>query len=202
MRFQQVFDYVEEAKPKVVLEFGTWTGMNAKKLFKMGVEKYIGFDLFEDGDDMLDELENNLKPRAPVDKVREFLDGHDVELIKGNTRDTAGAYCKGKEPFVDMVIIDGGHSQGTIRNDMMASLALIKHSGAIFLDDYYFDCPISGVGAQTALAHFNVPYTVLPVTEKAKGGYLIKMVRVNATDVPRLNLWSMSDEETWRFEAA
>ena len=112
-RFQQLYDFVEVNKPHTVLEIGTWNGHNATRLLTEGAKKYIGFDLWEDGNELLDELENNAKKRVTVESVREFLKSYDVELIKGNTRETLKAFVKDKKPFVDLAVIDGGHSTGT-----------------------------------------------------------------------------------------
>lgn len=199
LRFQQVFDWIEANKPHTVIEIGTWNGQTALRMVKFGVKKYIGFDLWEDGDEMIDELEHNAKKRISLEEVQKTLAGIDCELIKGNTRDTLKAYVQGKKPFVDMVLIDGGHSKGTIKSDLITVMNLVKHTGTIFLDDYYFNCPTPNVGAQTVMEGLNIPYTVLPKGEKTKDGSIVKMVKINMTDVPRLDAWDLPDDKTWKF---
>lgn len=204
MRIDQVYNWIEEMKPKIILEIGTWDGENAKRMMSYGAEKYIGFDLFEDGDEMLDELENNVKARTNLDQVAEKLKDFDCELIKGNTRETLPAYIEGKKPFVDMALIDGGHSKGTIQNDLLKIIPIMKPTGAIFMDDYYFDCPISNVGAQEVLKNCNMAFTVLPKAGRAKAGkgfYMVKMVRIDMRDVPRPNVWDVSADQSWTFAA-
>lgn len=198
-RFQQIYDYIETKKPHTILEIGTWNGQNAVRMMAEGGKKYIGFDLWEDGDEVLDELENNAKKRVTEGEVRMFLKSYDVELIKGNTRETLPAYVKGKKPFVDLVIIDGGHSQGTIKNDFLGVLPIVKNSGTIFLDDYYYDCPTPKVGAQTVLCNVQIPYTVLPRADRAKDGSIIKLVMIYAKDIPRASSWDVPEGESWKF---
>lgn len=208
MRLEQVINYVEDKKPDVFLEIGTWNGTMAKALLKLGAKKYIGFDLFEEGSEELDDIENNAKKRVTEEEVRERLDGalktygegKEYELIKGNTRETLKKYVKDKEYFVDCCLIDGGHSAATIKNDFLNILKIMKDDGVIFMDDYYFNCPTPGTGAQCVCAEMNVPYTVLPKVDKSRDGSLIKVVRIDMKDVPRMPTHERTDRATWEFE--
>lgn len=199
MRFQQIYDWIETHKPEVIVEIGTWNGQNALRMLKDGAKKYIGFDLWEDGDETIDDLENNAKKRVSLAEVRETLKAYDAELIKGNTRETLKSYVDGKKPFVDMVVIDGGHSKGTIKNDLLLMMRIMKPSGVIFMDDYYFNCPTPNVGAQTVTEGLNIPYTVLPKGDKARDGSIVKIVRIDMKDVPRPDVWEIPDEQSWKF---
>lgn len=199
MRFQQIYDWIESRKPEVIVEIGTWNGLNATRMIKEGAKKYIGFDLWEDGSEEIDDLENNAKKRISMAEVQETLKAYDVELIKGNTRETLKAYCAGKKPFVDMVVIDGGHSKGTIKNDLLTVMKIVKSSGVIFLDDYYFNCPTPNIGAQTVTEGLNIPYTVLPKGDKARDGSIVKIIRIDMKDVPRPDVWTVPDEKSWKF---
>jgi hypothetical protein len=167
-------------------------------MFGLGIKKYIGFDVWEEGTEELDEIENNVKKHATKEEVEKTLEGHDIELIQGNTRLTIKDYAKGKKPFVDVAIIDGGHSVPTIKSDFLNILPIMKTDGIIFIDDYYFNCEDRKVGANSVMGDLNIPYTVLPKVDKAKGGYFIKMVKVEMKDVPR-NSWDMREETTWKF---
>ena len=200
MRFQQLYDWIETQKPEVILEVGTWNGLNAARMMKYGAKKYIGFDLWEDGNETIDELENNVKKRATMEEAQKNLKGYDVELIKGNTRETLKAYADGKKPFADMAVIDGGHSKGTIKSDMLMVMKIMKPGGFIFLDDYYYNCPTPNVGAQTVMEGLNVPYTVLPKSDRVKDGSVVKVVRIDMKDVPRLDSWNMEKEPSWQFK--
>jgi predicted O-methyltransferase YrrM len=200
VRFQQIYDWIEAQKPEVILEVGTWNGLNAARMMKYGAKKYIGFDLWEDGNETIDELENNVKKRASLEEAQKNLKGCDVELIKGNTRETLKAYADGKKPFVDMAVIDGGHSKGTIKSDMLMVMKIMKPGGFIFLDDYYYNCPTPNVGAQTVMEGLNVPYTVMPKSDRVKDGSVVKIVRIDMRDVPRLDSWNMEKEASWQFK--
>ena len=199
MRFQQIYDWLEVNKPEIICEVGTWNGLNAVRMMKYGSKKYIGFDLWEDGDETTDDLENNAKKRVTMVEAQAALKDFDAELIKGNTRETLKAYVAGKKPFVDMVVIDGGHSKGTIKNDLLLMMKIMKSSGTIFLDDYYFNCPTPNIGAQTVMEGLNIPYTVLPKNDRARDGSIVKIVRIDMRDVPRLDAWDMSKEKSWQF---
>jgi len=200
MRLEQVINYVEDKKPDVFLEIGTWNGTMAKALLKLGAKKYIGFDLFEEGSEELDDIENNAKKRVTEEEVRKRLEGKDFELIKGNTRETLKKYVKDKGYFVDACLIDGGHSAATIKNDFLNILKIMKDDGVIFMDDYYFNCPNPNMGAQCVCAEMNVPYTVLPKVDKSRDGSLIKVVRIDMKDVPRMPTHEKTDRPTWEFE--
>jgi len=202
VRFQQIYDYIESKKPHTLLEIGTWNGHNAVRCFVEGIQRYIGFDIFEEGDEVLDDLEHNAKKRQTLAEVRHFLKSYNCELIKGNTRQTLIEYAKGKQPFVDVAIIDGGHSTGTIKSDLLGVIPLMKSDGVIFLDDYYYECPTQHVGAQTVLCNVQIPYTVLPKGEKTRDGSIVKIVQINMRDVPRLSQHETPKEAAWQFQPA
>lgn len=199
MRFQQIYDFIEAHKPEVILEIGTWNGQNATRMLKEGAKQYIGFDLWEDGDELIDELENNAKKRVTMEEVQKALGKYQAELIKGNTRETLKTYVNEKKPFVDMAVIDGGHSKGTIKSDLLLTMKIMKPSGVIFMDDYYFNCPTPNVGAQTVAEGLNIPYTVLPKGDKARDGSIVKIIRIDMKDVPRPDVWEIPQEKAWQF---
>lgn len=200
MRFQQIYDWIEANKPGVIVEIGTWNGLNAARMMKEGAKKYIGFDLWEEGDETIDELEHNVKKHATLEEAKKNLKPYEVELIQGNTRETLKAYTDGKKPFVDMAVIDGGHSKGTIKSDLITIIKVMKSSGVIFLDDYYFNCPTPNVGAQTVAEGLNIPYTVLPKGDRTKDGSIVKIMTINMKDVPRPDAWDMEKEKAWQFK--
>jgi hypothetical protein len=199
MRFQHIYDWIEANKPSVILETGTWNGQNAARMMKFGIKKYIGFDLWEDGNEAIDELENNAKKRVTMEEAQKALKDFDAELIKGNTRETLKSYVEGKKPFVDMVVIDGGHSKGTIKSDLITVMKIVKSSGVIFLDDYYFNCQIPNVGAQSVAEGLNIPYTILPKGDKTRDGSIVKIMRIDMKDVPRPDVWEVPQEKSWKF---
>jgi hypothetical protein len=78
-------------------------------------------------------------------------------------------------------------------------MKVMKPSGVIFLDDYYFNCPTPNVGAQTVAEGLNIPYTVLPKGDKARDGSLIKIIRIDMKDVPRPDVWEVPEGKSWQF---
>lgn len=204
MRFEQVYNWIEVNKPEIILEVGTWDGQSALRMMREGGKKYIGFDLWNEGDEVIDVLENNVKKHVTFEEITETLKDIDAELIMGNTRDTLPEYVKDKKPFVDLAVIDGGHSKGTIKNDLLQLLNIMKTNGVIFLDDYYFGCPTSNLGAQEVLRDLNLPFTVLPkmgkaVDRESKVPYIIKMARIDMKDVPRPSQWE-APASAWQFK--
>jgi len=204
-RMQQIYDWIEKEKPGTILEVGTWNGVNAMHMIKSAGQgfhpKYIGFDIWDEGDEALDEIEYNAKKRVTEEDVAKLLKDFDIELHKGNTRHTLTEYTEGKEKFVDMAFIDGGHSKGTIKSDLLNVIKIMKPTGTIFLDDYYFFCNTPHVGAQTVMATVNFPYKVLTKMDKANEGSLIKLVQIEVRDIPTTS-WEMKEEESWKFSPA
>ena len=207
-RFNQIYSWCEAHKPKVILEIGTWNGHNAARMMnEIGKEakvKYIGFDIWEDADEIenFDSLEFNAKKRVTEQDVRTYLKSYDIELIRGNTRETLPAYVKGKKKFVDLCVIDGGHSQGTIKSDLLTVMNIMKPTGTIFMDDYYY-FHNQKVGAQAVLSRIQVPYTILPIADGKPGeSTLIKLAQMNMRDVPHIDSHDVPEEQAWKFDPA
>lgn len=216
-RFEQIYSWLEKNKPKVILEIGTYHGKNAIHMIKSAkAERYIGFDVWEEGSDELDEIEFNIKKRVKKKDVEKLIKnsqvdgkkgprGAKIELIQGNTRVTLEEYCLGKKPFVDVVIIDGGHSTHTIGSDFSWAIKIAKTSGTIFLDDYYHGVPKDNVGCNAPLAALNAPYTVLPKAnpvfpnQDGKVAGQVKLVQVEMRDLQITDRWNVPEEDRWTF---
>ena len=216
-RFEQVYKWLEDNKPDVILDIGTFNGKNAVNMIKSSeAKRYIGFDVWEEGSKELDELEFNAKKRVKKSEAKKLIlaseidgkkgpRGFKLELIQGNTRVTLAEYCLGKKPFVDVVIIDGGHSSHTISSDFSWAIKICKTSGTIFLDDYYFGVSRNNVGSNSSLAALNAPYKVLPKADpvypnldgKAEGQ--VKMAQVNMRDLQITDRWNVPEEDRWTF---
>ena len=113
----------------------------AQKLTGRADVSYWGFDLFEDMTLELNERERG-KPRlAPAMKTVEDrlrATGALVKLVKGNTRVTLSECVPGME-FMDLILIDGGHSLETIDNDWRWASELMGPHTVCLFDDYYPD---------------------------------------------------------------
>jgi predicted O-methyltransferase YrrM len=205
-RFEQIHDWLEENKPEVILEVGTWNGHNAIKMMECsGAKKYIGFDVWEEGSDALDDAEFNAKKRVTKKEVEDLLkkQGFDFELIRGNTRVTLPEYVKDKKPFVDFVLIDGGHLTATVDSDFRSVTKIAKTTGHIFFDDYYFGVSVPNVGCNGVLAGVNAPYTVMAsidpvILNKEKQGHTM-VAYLKMKDLQITDRWDVPEKESWSY---
>lgn len=134
-RYQQLLSIIDQVKPKLIFEFGTWNGDRAIEMIKAAQKhnpgvQYAGVDLFESATDETDAAESNVKAHFKAEDVHEKIEaatGAKVNIIRINSRDLT-------DPVVaDFVFIDGGHSVETIKHDFELS----KRSKVIVLDDFY-----------------------------------------------------------------
>lgn len=140
VRYNHLVEMVGFYKPKTILETGTWNGDRAVQLCLAALQaspgdiRYVGYDLFEDGNKELDQLEFNAKPNTAMDKVAKKLDRlkelhprFDYSLHKGDTRERM------KHHKVDFAYLDGGHSVDTAANDFEK----VVGSKVVVMDDYF-----------------------------------------------------------------
>lgn len=173
-RYDYLLRAVREKQPKAILEVGTWNGERARQILNLCPDaKYFGFDLFEDANKTTDEREMNVKPHWRIDDVYVKLDGFDVQLYKGDTRETLPAF---KYP-VDFVWLDGGHSVETIRSDWENIKPHLVPGAWVFFDDYYTG-PIDTAkfGCNSIVSELR--HDVMPQKDFVKGGGEVQMVRV------------------------
>lgn len=178
-RYHQLLRAVRDKRPTCIAEIGTWNGERARQMLNLAPDaKYYGFDLFEDANKDTDEREMNVKPHYSVDSVYVLLDGFDVQLHKGDTRETLQRF-KPVMP-VDFVWLDGGHSVETIRSDWELLRPHLAPDAWVYWDDFYTG-PIDTerFGCNKVLADLGLKYDVLPETDWVKGGGSVQMVRVH-----------------------
>ncbi len=185
-RYEQILDLIEVFKPMTICEVGTWSGCRAKEMCVTALKyvdsvHYVGFDVFEDGNDELDDAELNGKTRCAMETVYRLLaetasnhSGFTFELIKGLTSNT----LHGKSLAFDFTYIDGGHSVGTIDGDYRA----LKASRHIVLDDFYTGGKIDTKSYGCNSLVKGLPHLVLPIYDCVKEGDLVQLVmRVSPT---------------------
>ena len=163
-RYDKLIDLISIYEPRSIVEIGTWNGGNAIRMLQAAKQfhespQYVGYDLFEEATAQTDAEEFNVKQHYFRDAVEAKIKKHcpwaEVNLIKGNTRDTL------RSVTADFVFIDGGHSLETIAHDYEA----VKHSGVIVFDDYYSPLPsgsmpdINKIGCNLIVA--NLPHSVI-----------------------------------------
>ena len=147
-RYEQLYQEVDILHPRTICEIGTNDGINAVNLYQRASQysndvEYFGFDLFESIDDVTFMREFSLL--APTKKeVDRFLGRKGVRkrhLFSGNTMESLPRE-KDRLPAMDLVFIDGGHSEETVASDWENVKHLLHEKSVVFFDDY----PNWGVG--------------------------------------------------------
>ena len=150
---QEIF----KKKPKFFLEIGVFHGVTARNVCELLYQihgndfKYIGLDLFNEGDENKDEVIPNTKFSNPLkniyfkyikrqdpysfESVSELLSKfkNNIHLIKGNSNIVLKKIDMSK---IDFVFLDGGHAYDTVKNDLNCCLEVINSNGTVFCDDY------------------------------------------------------------------
>lgn len=142
VRYNHLVEMIGFYKPTSILETGTWNGDRAVQMCLAALQanageiRYVGYDLFEDGNPELNDLEFNSKPNTAIDKVKAKLDRlkelhprFDYQLHKGDTRKIM------KHHKVDFAYLDGGHSLETARLDFEN----VRGSSVVVMDDYFVE---------------------------------------------------------------
>ena len=144
-------------KPKVFLEVGVFHGVTARNVCELlssihGNDfKYIGLDLFEEGDETKNEIIPNTKFNNPlkniyfnyikkqnpysIEAVKELLGKFtdNISLLKGNSNTILKKIEMSK---IDYVFLDGGHDYSTVTSDLNCCIEVINSGGIILCDDY------------------------------------------------------------------
>ncbi len=161
-RYNALMRVIDRVKPKNVLEVGTWSGRRASQMIQRAagyrpIETilYAGFDLFEEMTEDLFRMELSKIP-PPMNIVRRFLDatGAKIHLFKGNSAVTVPeAFKKMNYQKFDLIFIDGGHREDTIRLDWENVQDFIHDKTVIVFDDYYYDRPddLEGYGCNNII---------------------------------------------------
>lgn len=143
-RYNQLFNLVEQIKPKNIMEIGIYDGENALAIIKISQKyhkkkeiNYYGFDLFESLDIKTFNKELSKQPLSYTNIFAKLSSlNSNIFLFKGNTLKTLPKNYK-KLPKMDLIIIDGGHSLKTIENDWFYSKKLMHKNTYVLFDDYW-----------------------------------------------------------------
>jgi predicted O-methyltransferase YrrM len=174
VRYDKLLEAVREKQPKAILEVGTWNGGRAREMLNLCPDaKYYGFDLFEEASTKTDHEEMNVKPHYFMESVLERLSGFDVQLYRGNTRETLKEF---NEP-VDFVWLDGGHSVETIQSDWDNIKRCLTPDAWVFFDDYYTG-PIDTEKYGCNKIVENLNYELLDDADPVRGGGWVRIARV------------------------
>ena len=150
-------DEIAINKPKIFLEVGVFHGVTARNVCELlssihGNDfKYIGLDLFEEGDETKNEIIPNTKFNNPlkniyfnyikrqnpysIEAVKDLLGKFkdNISLLKGNSNTILKKIEMSK---IDYVFLDGGHDYSTVINDLSCCIEVINSGGIILCDDY------------------------------------------------------------------
>lgn len=143
-RYTQIFKIIKKAKPRRIMEVGTWNGNRAWQMIQLAQKYYLpeeveyyGFDLFEG---MTEEVYKQEKSKWPpaMAEVKEKLEatGAKIFLFAGDTLEALPSVTP-KLPKMDFIFIDGGHSLKTIANDWFWSEKLMDKKATLIFDDYW-----------------------------------------------------------------
>jgi len=143
LRYQQIFDEIDEVKPKKIMEIGTWNGVRGKQMIERatlfspnGTIEYTGFDLFENMTNKMYKQEISKIPPS-AHQVRTLLEKTRarITLLVGFTQET----MKNMDTFnkVDFVFIDGGHDAETVLNDWIGVEKVMHKDTVVIFDDYW-----------------------------------------------------------------
>tara|TARA_B100001741_G_C16461975_1_gene555633 strand:- start:640 stop:1113 length:474 start_codon:yes stop_codon:yes gene_type:complete len=113
--------------------------------------KYVGIDIFDEGDDVKNEVAPSFKFNNPlktiyfkylkrqnpysVEGVKDLLKKYNknTTIIKGNTNSILKDL---NLKDVDYIFVDGGHDYATVKNDLIFSKKFLAPNGTILCDDY------------------------------------------------------------------
>ena len=147
-RYDQLLEEIDTLRPKTILEIGTNDGINAARMCKRASRYrndvvYFGFDMFEllTNATFLTEFSLMAPSRKKVDKFLRQNGCIRPHLFAGNTIETLKAK-KAQLPKMDLVFIDGGHSQETVASDWINVQGLLHAGSVVVFDDY----PNWGIG--------------------------------------------------------
>ena len=139
-----------------IIEIGVFQGVTARNICELlSASKkdfmYIGIDIFDPKYDNNDEVLPIFKSSNPLKKIYHkyisrkepySLEGvekllkkfkKNVILYKGNSNEILKDF---EHKNIDYVIIDGGHSYDTVKQDLKLSAKILSKEGIIMCDDY------------------------------------------------------------------
>lgn len=147
-RYFGLMKIVNEIKPRNIMEIGTYDGRRATQMIQRAARYrpietvyYAGFDLFEQFEENVFRKELSKRP-PPEHTVRRFLGATHArhDLFVGNSAQTLpGAFKATDYRKFDLVFIDGGHHEDTIRLDWENVQEFIHDDTVIVFDDYYYN---------------------------------------------------------------
>ncbi len=148
---------IQKKNPQSFLEIGIFHGVTARNVCNLMYKnhgsdfKYVGIDIFDEGDDVKNEVAPSFKFNNPlktiyfkylkrqnpysVEGVKDLLKKYNknTTIIKGNTNSILKDL---NLKDVDYIFVDGGHDYATVKNDLIFSKKFLAPNGTILCDDY------------------------------------------------------------------
>jgi glycosyltransferase involved in cell wall biosynthesis/predicted O-methyltransferase YrrM len=184
-RYEQIIEIIEQEKPRVIAEIGTWNGSRAIQMIQAASKhrdpseiEYHGFDLFDE--QTIQQVRSELSKHsweADLVQARINTTGANVKLITGNTLKTLPY----SHMSPDFIFVDGGHSESTVTNDGLWTLMQMADHSVVVFDDYYHEGKPDGMGCNRfieSLPSRLYEVTHLPVRTRTDDGREIGMVKV------------------------
>lgn len=145
-RYARLSDEARKARPRTIVEIGTWRGDRAVELLEAALEShppeeisFFAFDLFENMSAENAVFEASRSTANPSEsevrsRLARFSDaGVTVSIVAGNSLETLPAASL---PIVDFAFIDGGHSYSTVRSDWANIAKVMAPNSVVIFDDY------------------------------------------------------------------
>lgn len=168
-RYNQILSIISEFKPSKVLEIGTHKATRPVEWWNFHkFDHYYGFDVFDGGNEELDEKEMNGKGRCTLAGAESRLKNIPHTLYKGLTSETLPTFNE----EVDFAFIDGGHSIETIQFDFEHVAKILKPGGVIIMDDYYIP-ERPGFGCNKVVD--GITHAILPIEDN--GVKLVMLIK-------------------------
>lgn len=138
-----VIKHIKRNDVTAILEIGVFNGNFANRMIAAASKNmcseivYVGVDLFAEGfNSEIYHSEVSLQPlerNVILDRLSRF-ENVKVELLAGNSREIL-PNIDGNSKF-DLIIVDGGHSYETVKQDWENVQKLVSDHGTVFFDDY------------------------------------------------------------------
>lgn len=148
-RYKHLLLEIDSIKARRILEVGVYTGKNSKRMIRTAMMhhapsriEYFGFDLFELLTSEVAEKEKTADKVPPtMEQIRLLLaaTGANIHLFKGYSHDSIPDFLRTEYALnpIDLIFIDGGHSEETIMADWTNLQPVIGDKTVVIFDDYY-----------------------------------------------------------------